>query len=214
MTRVLIVDDDALVRAGLTMMLDGAHGISVVGEATDGTEVAEAADRHFPDVVLMDIRMPRMDGIAATQRLQTRPRPPGVIVLTTFDNDENVLRALRAGASGFLLKDTPPDRIVDAVRKVAAGEPFLSPTVMRRLMQRAATETRGQEQARIAIDQLSPRERDVLVAVGRGRTNAEIASELFMTVATVKAHITHILTKLDLTNRTQLALLAHDAGLA
>jgi len=214
MTRVLIVDDDALVRAGLTMMLDGAHGISVVGEATDGTEVAEAADRHFPDVVLMDIRMPRMDGIAATQRLQTRPRPPGVIVLTTFDSDENVLRALRAGASGFLLKDTPPDRIVDAVRKVAAGEPFLSPTVMRRLMQRAATETRGQEQARIAIDQLSPRERDVLVAVGRGRTNAEIASELFMTVATVKAHITHILTKLDLTNRTQLALLAHDAGLA
>jgi DNA-binding NarL/FixJ family response regulator len=214
MTRVLIVDDDALVRAGLTMMLDGAHGITVVGEAADGTEVAAATDRHFPDVVLMDIRMPRMDGIAATQRLQTRKRPPGVIVLTTFDSDENVLRALRAGASGFLLKDTPPDRIVDAVRKVAAGEPFLSPTVMRRLMQRAATETRDQEQARAAIGQLSPRERDVLVAVGQGRTNAEIAAELFMTVATVKAHVTHILTKLDLTNRTQIALLAHDAGMA
>jgi DNA-binding NarL/FixJ family response regulator len=214
LTRVLIVDDDALVRAGLTMMLDGTQGITVVGEAADGTEVAAATDRHFPDVVLMDIRMPGMDGIAATRRLQARARPPGVIVLTTFDSDENVLRALRAGASGFLLKDTPPDRIVDAVRKVAAGEPFLSPTVMRRLMQRAATEARGQERARAAIDQLSPRERDVLVAVGQGHTNAEIATELFMTVATVKAHITHILTKLDLTNRTQIALLAHDAGVA
>jgi DNA-binding NarL/FixJ family response regulator len=212
--RVLVVDDDALVRAGLTMMLDGAQGIAVVGEAADGDEVPAAADRHFPDVVLMDIRMARMDGIAATRRLQSRPRPPSVIVLTTFDSDENVLRALRAGASGFLLKDTTPERIVDAVRRTAAGEPILSPQIMRRLMHRAVAGARGQERARAALATLSPREHDVVVAVGQGQTNAEIGAQLFMTVATVKAHITHILTKLNLTNRTQIALLAHDAGLA
>jgi DNA-binding NarL/FixJ family response regulator len=212
--RVLVVDDDALVRAGLTMMLDGAHGISVVGEAADGDEVPAAADAHSPEVVLMDIRMPRVDGITATQRLRARPRPPEVIVLTTFDTDENVLRALRAGASGFLLKSTPPARIVDAIERVAAGEPMLSPQVMRRLMDRAVTDSGTSDSARAAIEALSPREYDVLLAVGRGRTNAEISAELYMSVATVKAHITHILTKLDLTNRTQIALLAHDAGLA
>jgi len=196
------------------MMLDGAHGITVVGEAGDGDEVAAAADAHRPRVVLMDIRMPRTDGITATRRLRERRDPPEVIVLTTFDSDDNVLRALRAGASGFLLKDTPPQQIVEAVRKVAAGEPILSPRITRRLMDQAASQADAYEQARAAIESLSPRERDVVVRVGRGCTNAEIAAELFMSVATVKAHITHILNKLDLSNRTQIALLAQDARLA
>ena len=214
MVRVLLVDDDALVRAGLSMMLDGVHGIAVVGEAADGDEVAAAADAHAPDVVLMDLRMPRMDGIAATGRLRRRPRPPEVIVLTTFDTDDYVLRALRAGASGFLLKDTPPDQIVAAVRRVAAGDPILSPRITRRLMERVATEAGSYERARYALDSLSAREHDVVLGIARGCTNAEIAAELFMSVATVKAHISHILTKLGLGNRTQIALLAHDAGLA
>jgi DNA-binding NarL/FixJ family response regulator len=212
--RVLVVDDDPLVRAALTMMLDGANGIEVVGEAADGDEVARAVDAHGPDVVLMDLRMPRMDGIAAMKRLQSRRNPPSVIVLTTFDSDDNILRALRAGVDGFLLKDTPPQRIVEAVHRVAAGDPMLSPQVTRRLMHRAASEAGGYERARQAVAKLSPRETDVLVAIARGRTNAEIATELLMSVATVKAHITHIFTKLDLTNRTQIALLAQEAGLA
>jgi DNA-binding NarL/FixJ family response regulator len=136
------------------------------------------------------------------------------VVLTTFDTDENVLLALRAGASGFLLKDTPPQQIVDAVRRVAAGDPILSPAITRRLMERVATGAGSYERARAALSGLSPRERDVVLAVARGRTNAEIAAELLMSVGTVKAHITHILTKLDLGNRTQIALLAHEAGLA
>ncbi len=212
--RVLLVDDDALVRAGLVMMLDGAPGVVVVGEAADGDQVPAAVDAHHPDVVLMDLRMPRVDGIAATKRLRARADPPDVVVLTTFDTDENVLRALRAGASGFLLKDTPPERIVDAVRKVAAGDPILSPQITRRLMDRVATEAGSYEQARASLAALSPREYDVVLAVAQGRTNAEIGRDLFMSVATVKAHISHILTKLDLDNRTQIALLAHDAGLA
>jgi DNA-binding NarL/FixJ family response regulator len=211
--RVLLVDDDALVRAGLMMMLDGAPGVVVVGEAADGDQVPAAVDAHHPDVVLMDLRMPRVDGIAATKRLRARTDPPEVVVLTTFDTDENVLRALRAGASGFLLKDTPPERIVDAVRKVAAGDPILSPQITRRLMDRVATDAGSYERARISLATLSPREYEVVLAVAQGRTNAEIGRDLFMSVATVKAHISHILTKLDLDNRTQIALLAHDAGL-
>lgn len=212
--RVLIVDDDALVRAGLSMMLDGAGGIAVAGEAADGDEVPAAADAHAPDVVLMDLRMPRVDGITATRRLRARANPPEVIVLTTFDSDENILRALRAGASGFLLKDTPPDRIVQAVHRVAAGEPMLSPAVTRRLMDRAATEAGAHQRARAALAGLSPRENEVVLAIARGRSNADIAAELFMSVATVKAHVSSVLTKLDMDNRTQIALLAHDAGLA
>src|SRR5215510_10075202 len=138
--RVLLVDDDALVRAGLSMMLDGVDGIAVVGEAADGDQVTAAADAHSPDVVLMDLRMPRVDGIVATKRLRARPHPPEVIVLTTFDTDEDILHALRAGASGFLLKDTQPARLVEAIRLVAAGEPILSPRVARRLMDRAAVQ--------------------------------------------------------------------------
>jgi DNA-binding NarL/FixJ family response regulator len=211
--RVVVVDDDALVRAGLTMMLDGAAGISVVGDAADGDEVMALVDSRAPDVVLMDLRMPRVNGIVATRRLRGRPSPPEVIVLTTFDSDENVLRALRSGASGFLLKDSPPPQIVEAIRRVAAGDPILSPSITRRLMERAAVEAGSSERARSALAGLSERERDVALAVGQGRTNAEIAADLFMSVATVKAHITRILAKLELGNRTQVALLVHDADL-
>jgi DNA-binding NarL/FixJ family response regulator len=208
--RVLIVDDDALVRAGLTVMLDGAAGIAVVGQAGDGAEVPAALDAHSVDVVLMDIRMPGINGIVATHRTRSRPQPPEVIVLTTFDTDEHVLRA---GASGFLLKDAPPAQIAEAIRRVAAGDPILSPRITRRLMDRVATEAGAYTRARAALAGLSPREHDVAVAVGRGRTNAEIATELRLSVATVKANITRILTKLDLGNRTQIALLTHDAGI-
>ena len=211
--RVLIVDDDALVRGALRMMLSGSDAIEVVGEAGDGDEVTAALAEHRPDVVLMDIRMPRLDGISATAALRRRPDPPAVIVLTTFDADENVLRALRAGASGFLLKDTPPARIVEAVLRVAAGEEILSPSVLRRFLARFATDGGSTEQARADFAKLTEREADVVLAVARGRTNQEIADELYLSVATVKTHISHAMTKLDLANRTQLALLAHDAGL-
>lgn len=218
--RVLIVDDDALVRSALTLMLDGAQlpdgaqRISVVGEAADGAEVEGALDAHHPHVVLMDIRMPRVDGIAATQRLRRRADPPEVIVLTTYDTDENVLRALRAGASGFLLKDTPPAQIVQAIQRVASGDPILSPTVMRRMMDKVATEGGAHERAQALLAKLTPREYDVLLGIAAGHPNATIATELLMSVATVKAHISRIMTKLDLNNRTQIALLAHDAGLS
>ncbi|MFC5926439.1 response regulator [Micromonospora vulcania] len=211
--RVVIVDDDPLVRGMLTMMLDGADGIVVVGEAADGGAAITAVDRHMPDVVLMDIRMPGVNGITATERLRRRHRPPEVIVLTTFDTDEHVVRALRAGASGFLLKDTPPERISQAVRAVAAGNPMLSPGVTRRLMQRVAFGAESYERARDQLALLTPREREVVLAIAHGRSNAEIASELLMNVTTVKAHVSHILTKLDLDNRTQIALLAHDGRL-
>jgi DNA-binding NarL/FixJ family response regulator len=211
--RVLLVDDDALVRAGLTMMLDGANGIEVVGEAADGDQVPAAVDAHAPDVVLMDLRMPRTDGITATRRLRARPRAPEVIVLTTFDADENVLAGLRAGATGYLLKDSPPGQIVEAIHRVAAGDPILSPAITRRLMDRAVATSGTRERARAALAGLTPREHEVVIGIARGETNAEISARLFMSVATVKAHITHILTKLGLANRTQIALLAHDADL-
>jgi DNA-binding NarL/FixJ family response regulator len=211
--RVLLVDDDALVRAGLTMMLDGANGIEVVGEATDGGGVPAAVEAHAPDVVLMDLRMPGTDGITATRRLRARPNPPEVIVLTTFDADESVLGGLRAGASGFLLKDSPPARIVEAIGRVADCDPILSPAITRRLMDRAVAESGVRAKADAAFADLTPREREVVLGVAQGETNAEIAARLFMSVATVKSHITHILTKLGATNRTQIALLAHDAGL-
>ncbi|WP_308282829.1 response regulator transcription factor [Pseudonocardia nigra] len=212
--RVVIVDDDALVRSALAMMLDGAQGIAVVAEAGDGAEVPAVLDAHPADVVLMDLRMPRVDGITATARVRARPDAPEVLVLTTFDADEGVLRALRAGASGFLLKDTPPAQIVEAVLRVAAGDPMLSPQITRRLMERAVDGATARDRARVALAALSEREREVAVAVARGRSNGEIGSELHMSVATVKAHVSHILTKLGLDNRTQIALLAHDVELA
>jgi DNA-binding NarL/FixJ family response regulator len=212
--RVLVVDDDALVRAGLSMLLAGAEDIEIVGEATDGGEVAQAVAEHRPDVVLMDIRMRGMDGLAATELLRARSDAPEVIVLTTFDADDYVLRALRAGASGFLLKDTPPADIVRGLRAVAAGEPMLSPTVTRRLIGHVTDSEGGERQrhAREQLDRLTEREREVAVAIGQGRSNAEISRELYMSVATVKAHVSRVLEKLKLNNRVQIALLAHDAG--
>ena len=212
--RVLVVDDDALVRAGLTMLLAGAGDIEIVGEAADGREVEHAIAEHQPDVVLMDIRMPGMDGLAATEILRRRDRPPEVIVLTTFDADDHVLRALRAGASGFLLKDTPPANIVRAIRAVAAGEPMLSPTITRRLIGHVTESDDGERRrhAREQLDRLTEREREVAVAIGRGQSNAEISRELYMSIATVKAHVSRLLEKLGFNNRVQIALLAHDAG--
>jgi DNA-binding NarL/FixJ family response regulator len=211
--RVAIVDDDALVRAGLIMMLDGVHGISIVGEAADGDQVMQLVDAHAPDVILMDIRMPRVDGIAATVRVRRRPNPPEVLVLTTFDTDDHVVRALRAGASGFLLKDTPPAKIVAAIHAVADGEPAISPQVMRRLMDRVAVAADQHQKAQNRLKALTEREVEVVRAVATGHSNAEIATALFMSVATVKAHISSILSKLGLDNRTQIALLDHDAWL-
>ncbi|MFJ3863331.1 response regulator [Streptomyces nigra] len=213
--RLLLVDDDPLVRAGLSLMLGGADDIEIVGEAADGADVGPLADRTRPDVVLMDIRMPGVDGLTATERLRARQDPPQVVLLTTFHADEQVLRALRAGAAGFVLKDTPPAEIVDAVRRVAAGDPVLSPTVTRQLMDHAAgtaADTR-RAHARERLTALNDREREVAVAVGRGLSNAEIAGELYMSVATVKTHVSRVLAKLDLNNRVQIALLTYDAGL-
>jgi DNA-binding NarL/FixJ family response regulator len=210
--RVAIVDDDALVRTGLIMMLDGVHGISTVGEAADGDHVMQLVDAYAPDVILMDIRMPKLDGIAATVRVRRRPNPPEVLVLTTFDTDDHVVRALRAGASGFLLKDTAPAKIVAAIHAVANGEHAISPQVMRRLMDRVAVADQDQK-AQGRLKALTEREIEIVRAVARGLSNAEIATALFMSVATVKAHISTILSKLGLDNRTQIALLAHDAGL-
>ena len=212
--RVLIVDDDALVRAGLTMLLAGAGDIEIVGEAADGSQVEHAVAEREPDVVLMDIRMPGMDGLTATEILRRRDRPPEVIVLTTFDADDHVLRALQAGASGFLLKDTPPVGIVGAIRSVAAGEPILSPTITRRLIGHVTGSDGGERRrhAREQLDRLTEREREVAVAIGRGKSNAEISRELYMSIATVKAHVSHLLEKLGFNNRVQIALLAHDAG--
>ena len=211
--RVLVVDDDALVRAGLSMLLAGAEDIEIVGEAAGGSEVAQAVAEHRPDIVLMDIRMPGMDGLAATELLRAQDGAPEVIVLTTFEADDYVLRALRAGASGFLLKDTPPADIVRAVRTVAAGEPILSPTITRRLIGHV-TDSEGDDRKRHAreqLDRLTQREREVAIAIGLGKSNAEIARELYMSVATVKAHVSRLLDKLGFNNRVQIALLAHDA---
>jgi DNA-binding NarL/FixJ family response regulator len=215
MIRVLLVDDDALVRRGLRMMLAGAASIEVVAEAADGREVLGAVDLHRPDVVLMDIRMPQLDGIAATRLLAAQPDPPAVVVLTTFDADELVLRALQAGAAGFLLKETPPAEIVRAIELVHAGDGMLSPTVTRRLISMVAGDSDAGarvDHARDRMATLSPREHDVALAVGRGHTNAEIAAALHLSVPTVKAHVSRLLDKLDVDNRVQIALLVQAAG--
>ena len=213
--RVLLVDDDALVRAGLSMILGSAPDLLVVGEAADGADAVAAVRAHRPDVVLMDVRMPRVDGLAATAAVTALERPPRVVVLTTFGLDEYVFRALEAGASGFLLKDTPPRDLVDAVRVVARGDAMLSPSVTRALVERfAATSGGGRRSA--ALQRLAPltdREREVLVAVGQGLSNAEVGKTLFMSEATVKTHVSRLLLKLGCANRVQVAILAHDAGL-
>jgi DNA-binding NarL/FixJ family response regulator len=214
--RVLIVDDDPLVRSALRMVLGGADGILLVGEVADGSAVPAAVDETKPDVVLMDIRMPRVDGLTATEQVRRSAPAPEVVILTTFDADEHVLRALRAGASGFLLKDTPPADIVEAVRRVAEGDPILAPAVTRRLMGRIAEleSSDGDDRrtkARSRLGELTDREREVAMAVGRGLSNAEIAAALYISVATVKAYVSRLLTKLDAGNRVQVALLVHDA---
>ena len=222
MTTVLLVDDDPLVRSALALMLGGERDIEVVGEAGDGHEGLRLARDLAPDVVLMDIRMPRLDGLEATRALHSRPDPPRVIVLTTFDADEHVVDALASGADGFLLKDTPPPQIVDAIRKVVDDEPMLSPSVTRTLIRRlrdepdesanAAAARAEEAQARMAL--LTERERDVALAVGRGLSNAEIAGDLYLSVPTVKAHVSRLFDKLQVTNRVQIAICVHDAGLA
>ncbi|GAA4638262.1 response regulator transcription factor [Actinoallomurus vinaceus] len=208
--RVLLADDEWPVRAALSTMLSGLDGIEIAGEAADGTAVLEAVGATGADVVLMDIRMPRLDGIAATERLRAAPDAPEVIVLTTFDTDELVLRALRAGAAGFLLKDTPPALIVDAIRRVASGEPILSPAITRKLIAHVRDDG-PRVAARERLASLTGAERRVADAIGRGLSNAEAATELYMTVATVKSYVSRIMGKLGLNNRVQIALLIHDA---
>jgi DNA-binding NarL/FixJ family response regulator len=212
---VLLVDDEALVRAGLRMILETAEDLMVVGDAGDGRAAIAAVDRHRPDVVLMDIRMPRMDGLAATAALRTRPHPPSVVVLTTFDADDEVFQALDAGATGFLLKDTPPQDLLRAVRLAASGDAMLSPGVTRRVIDRFTAEDRSRRRraALERLDGLTEREREVLVEIGLGHANADIARHLHMSEATVKTHVTHLFDKLAATNRVQLAIAAFRAGL-
>lgn len=215
MIRVLIVDDHPVVRDGLRGVLDGEPDMTVVGEAGHGAEALARVGDAAPDVVLMDLRMPRVDGVAATRALGARTGDrPAVVVLTTFDGDDSVLAALRAGAAGYLLKHTPPAEIVDAVRRAAAGEPVLSPSVTRSVMEMAADRAPAgpDPAARARIALLSDRERDVAAAVAEGLSNGEIADRLHLSVSSVKAHLSSAMTKLDLTNRTQLAILAYESG--
>lgn len=214
-TRLLLVDDDALVRAGLALMLGGSDELEVVAEASNGREAVARVREGDVDVVLMDLRMPVMDGIDATAAIVALPSAPRVLVLTTFDADDYVVRALAAGAHGFLLKDTPPAQIVEAIATVASGEPALSPAITRRLIEQV-TDGSGdgrETRATALVASLTDRERDVARAIGRGASNAEIASELHLSLATVKAHISHLFTKLDAVNRVQVAITMHDAGL-
>ncbi len=214
-TSVVIVDDDPLVRSALALMLGGQQDIAVVGEAADGQDGLQLCADVNPDVVLMDIRMPVLNGLEATRRLHSAENPPRVIVLTTFDADELVLEALAAGADGFLLKDTPPDQIVSAIRTVADGEAMLSPSVTRTVIGRVRTVglTPRTQDAIDRLDQLTDREKEVALAVGRGLTNADIARELYLSIPTVKAHVSRLFDKLGVTNRVQIAMVVHDAGL-
>jgi DNA-binding NarL/FixJ family response regulator len=213
--RVLLVDDEALVRGGLRMILESAEDLEVVGEADDGSKAVDAVRLHRPDVVLMDVRMPGLDGLSAAAQVLALANPPRVVILTTFGLDSYVFSALEAGASGFLLKDTPPRDLIEAVRVVAEGEAMLSPAVTRSLIGHFA-QGRGssrREAAAAKVGGLTERETEVLVAVGQGWSNAEIGRELYLSEATVKAHVSRLLTKLDVANRVQVAILAHDAGL-
>ena len=212
--KVLLIDDDALVRAGLRVILSAAEDIEVVGETDDGVGAVAAVRQHRPDVVLMDIRMAQMDGVTATAALRRLDPSPQVIVLTTYQADEHVVAALRAGASGFLVKDTPPADIIAAVRLVSAGDAIVSPSVTRTLLSHFGN-TEESERQRLAAQRLaalSDREREVATAVGAGATNAEIAASLFMSEATVKAHVSRLLNKLAVNNRVQIAILVHDAA--
>lgn len=209
--RLLVVDDHALVRSGIVGLLEAAE-LEVVGEAGDGLEAVELVRRLQPDVVLMDIRMPGLDGIEATRRIAGAPGAPRVLVLTTFDLDEYVYRALQAGASGFLLKDAPPERLVEAVRTIARGESLLAPSLTRRLIERYLAAPPPGARAEAALD-LTPREREVWALLARGLSNQEIGGELFLSEATVKAHITRLFAKLGVRDRVQAVVAAYESGL-
>jgi len=213
--RVLLVDDDPLVRSGLRVILSSADDLIVAGEAADGAAAVAATGAHRPDVVLMDVRMPGVNGIVATERISALPNPPKVIVLTTFHLDEYVFGALHAGASGFLLKDTPPTDIIQAIRLVAAGDAMLSPAVTRTLISHFSADTAPSRRAAAqrSLQELTERERQVATQVGRGQSNADIAGQLSMSQATVKAHLSRVLTKLNAANRVQVAIIVRDAGL-
>jgi DNA-binding NarL/FixJ family response regulator len=210
--RVLIADDQALMRGGFRMILDAEDDIEVVGEAIDGRDAVEQFGRLTPDIVVMDVRMPTMDGIEATRRLASAGGPARVLILTTFDLDEYVFEALRAGASGFLLKDRPPEELVAAVRIVASGDALLAPSVTRRLIEAFAKRPDAPMPAR-ELDELTEREREVLVLMGRGLSNGEIAERLFVAETTVKTHVGHVLQKLRLRDRAQAVVVAYESGL-
>jgi DNA-binding NarL/FixJ family response regulator len=212
--RIFLVDDQALVRAGFRMLIDAQPDMEVVGEADDGRAALEALAVTSADVVLMDVRMPHLDGVEATRRLLAGPSDaPKVIVLTTFDLDEHVFAALRAGASGFLLKDTRPQDLLAAIRAVLSGDAVVAPSATRRLLEQVSDALPGGTGEDPRLERLTPREREVLIEVARGRSNAEIAADLFMAEATVKTHVGRLLTKLDQRDRVQLAVLAYDVGL-
>ncbi|MGV9385265.1 response regulator transcription factor [Nonomuraea sp. NPDC003707] len=215
MIKTLLVDDESLIRAGLRFILESAPDVEIVGEAADGDEAVDAVHRLGPDVILMDIRMPRTDGLAATEAIRRLVRPPAVVILTTFDSDEHVFAALEAGACGFLLKDTSPHDLIRAVRLAHGGDAMLSPQVTRRLIHRVTTDApvRRRRDALARLETLTGREREVLTEVGLGRSNAEIAAGLHMSEATVKSHISHLFDKLAVTNRVQVAIAAYRAGL-
>jgi DNA-binding NarL/FixJ family response regulator len=212
--RVLLADDQALVRGGFRSILDGQDDITVVAEAADGAEAVEAALLTTPDVILMDVRMPTLDGIEATRRLQRDPRAAArVLILTTFDHDEYVYEALRAGASGFLLKSAPPRELAAAVRTIAAGEALLAPELTRRMIEDYIRRPRLGAQVPPGLDQLTPRELEVLELIARGQSNAEIGAALFLSEPTIKTHVSRILSKLGLRDRVQAVVFAYESGL-
>ena len=213
MIRVLVADDQALVRAGFRMILDAQPDIEVVGEAADGREALTTARELRPDVVLMDIRMPELDGLEATRRLLSGDDASRVLILTTFDADEYVYEAMKAGASGFLLKDVRPEQLADAVRTVAAGDALLAPAITRRLVEQFVRRPPPGSAKPPELNELTERELDVLVLVARGLSNSEVATALFLTEATIKTHLTHILAKLNLRDRVQAVVLAYESGL-
>jgi DNA-binding NarL/FixJ family response regulator len=213
--RVGVADDQPLIRTGLRAMIDHASDLTLVGEAEDGEQAVDLASRHRPDVVLMDIRMPKLDGIEATRRITTDPSLTGVrvVVLTTFDADDYVYAAIRAGASGFLLKDAPPEDVLEGIRVVARGDALIAPSVTRRLIADLASRPDENRPPPPELDILTDREREVLALVGRGMSNSEIGAQLYVSPATAKAHVSHVMTKLFARDRAQLVVVAYESGL-